>query len=208
MEYNSSLYLVPTPIGNLQDITLRALEVLKYVDIILAEDTRTTGVLLKHYQISKPLKSYHIFNEHKTIAQLIGKFQSGRAKVKVNGLYGIIDIDGKEVVPPKYEVIQPFKDNRARVSANQLWGIIDMNGKEIVPVKYEKIGLFQNRKAHIREDGKWGIISWDGKVITAPKYDKIISIDRGFAKVMSNSYWGISATFPLKLREDSSPFNS
>jgi len=93
MEYNSSLYLVPTPIGNLQDITFRALEVLKNVDTILAEDTRTTGILLKHYQVSKPLKSYHTFNEHKTIDQLIEKFRAGQKMALVSdaGTPGISD---------------------------------------------------------------------------------------------------------------------
>jgi 16S rRNA (cytidine1402-2'-O)-methyltransferase len=71
------LYLVPTPIGNLLDITLRALEVLKSVDLILAEDTRTTGKLLKHYEIKRPLQSYHIFNEHKTIEKLIERMERG-----------------------------------------------------------------------------------------------------------------------------------
>ncbi|MFN3404608.1 MAG: 16S rRNA (cytidine(1402)-2'-O)-methyltransferase [Cytophagaceae bacterium] len=71
------LILVPTPIGNLEDITFRAVRVLKEVDLILAEDTRTSGVLLKHYEISKPLQSYHIFNEHKTVQSIIEKLQSG-----------------------------------------------------------------------------------------------------------------------------------
>ena len=63
----STLYVVPTPIGNLEDITLRAIRVLKEADFILAEDTRTTGQLLKHYEISNQLISHHIHNEHKTV---------------------------------------------------------------------------------------------------------------------------------------------
>jgi 16S rRNA (cytidine1402-2'-O)-methyltransferase len=78
MEFNSSLYLVPTPIGNLDDMTIRALEVLKSVDMILAEDTRTSGVLLKHYEISNVLKSYHIHNEHKQTERIINELKSGK----------------------------------------------------------------------------------------------------------------------------------
>lgn len=71
------LFLVPTPIGNLKDITLRSIEVLKNADIILAEDTRTSGHLLKHLEISRPLQSYHIFNEHKTVEKLVERMRSG-----------------------------------------------------------------------------------------------------------------------------------
>ena len=71
------LYLIPTPIGNLKDITLRAIEVLKAVDVILAEDTRTTGKLLKHFEINRPLQSYHIFNEHKTVEKLVERMKKG-----------------------------------------------------------------------------------------------------------------------------------
>jgi len=73
----TSLYLVPTPIGNLADITLRALDKLKAVHHIVAEDTRTSGVLLKHYGIDKPLSSFHIFNEHKKLEGLISRMQQG-----------------------------------------------------------------------------------------------------------------------------------
>ncbi|HSF54578.1 MAG TPA: 16S rRNA (cytidine(1402)-2'-O)-methyltransferase [Algoriphagus sp.] len=72
-----SLFLVPTPIGNLKDITLRAIEVLKTVDVILAEDTRTSGILLKHLEISRPLQSYHIFNEHKAVEKLVDRMKKG-----------------------------------------------------------------------------------------------------------------------------------
>ena len=71
------LYLVPTPIGNLEDITLRALRILKEVDTILAEDTRTTGNLLRHYQIDKPLYSHHLHNEHKTVENIVQRILQG-----------------------------------------------------------------------------------------------------------------------------------
>ena len=72
------LYLVPTPIGNLKDITLRALEVLKEVDLILAEDTRTSSHLLNHYQITKPISPYHQHNEHKIVQHLVDQLKSGK----------------------------------------------------------------------------------------------------------------------------------
>lgn len=73
----SKLYIVPTPIGNLKDITFRAIEVLMEVDVILAEDTRTSGKLLKHFEINTPLQSHHMHNEHKTVEGLINKLKSG-----------------------------------------------------------------------------------------------------------------------------------
>lgn len=71
------LYVVPTPVGNLEDITLRALRVLKEADLILAEDTRTSSVLLKHYDIHTPLKSHHKFNEHETSDEMASRIAAG-----------------------------------------------------------------------------------------------------------------------------------
>lgn len=71
------LYLVPTPIGNLQDITLRALEILKTVDVVLAEDTRTSGLLLKHYGITAKLQAYHQHNEHRELEGLVHRMAAG-----------------------------------------------------------------------------------------------------------------------------------
>ena len=87
------LYLVPTPIGNLKDITLRALEVLQQVDVILAEDTRTTSKLLNHYQIQKPLTPYHQHNEHKILQHLIDQLITGKVMAVVTdaGTPGISD---------------------------------------------------------------------------------------------------------------------
>jgi 16S rRNA (cytidine1402-2'-O)-methyltransferase len=87
------LYLVPTPIGNLQDITLRAIEVLKSVDLVLAEDTRTSSKLLNHYQISKPLTPFHQHNEHQVLQHLIDQLQQGKTMALVTdaGTPGISD---------------------------------------------------------------------------------------------------------------------
>ncbi|WP_127136391.1 16S rRNA (cytidine(1402)-2'-O)-methyltransferase [Flagellimonas oceanensis] len=71
------LYLVPTPIGNLEDMTLRAIKVLKEVDVVLAEDTRTSGKLLKHFEIDTPLQSHHMHNEHRQVEGLVQKMKEG-----------------------------------------------------------------------------------------------------------------------------------
>ncbi|BDD07639.1 ribosomal RNA small subunit methyltransferase I [Fulvitalea axinellae] len=84
METKGKLYLVPTPIGNMEDITLRALRILREADAILAEDTRTSGVLLKHYEIEKPLKSYHIHNEHKTVTDVVERLKRGETLALVS----------------------------------------------------------------------------------------------------------------------------
>ncbi|GAB7258020.1 16S rRNA (cytidine(1402)-2'-O)-methyltransferase [uncultured Polaribacter sp.] len=73
----SKLYLVPTPIGNLEDITFRAIKVLKEVDFILAEDTRTSGKLLKHFEISTQMHSHHMHNEHKSVKGVVQRIQNG-----------------------------------------------------------------------------------------------------------------------------------
>lgn len=89
----TSLYLVPTPIGNLKDITLRALEILKEVDLILAEDTRTSGVLLQHYQIQKPLSPFHQHNEHKVLHHIVNQLFEGKKMALITdaGTPGISD---------------------------------------------------------------------------------------------------------------------
>lgn len=93
MDRSISLYLVPTPIGNRGDITLRALEVLKSVDAVLAEDTRTSGALLKHYGIEKPLIAFHIHNEHQSEDRILRRMAAGErfALVSDAGTPGISD---------------------------------------------------------------------------------------------------------------------
>ncbi len=87
------LYIVPTPIGNLEDITLRAIRVLKEADLILAEDTRTTAVLLRHYGITTPMRSHHKFNEHATAVRIASEIAAGQtiALVSDAGTPGISD---------------------------------------------------------------------------------------------------------------------
>jgi 16S rRNA (cytidine1402-2'-O)-methyltransferase len=87
------LYIVPTPIGNLQDITLRSLDVLKKVDLILAEDTRTSSKLLNHYQITKPLSPYHQHNEHQVLQHLVNQLLQGKTMALISdaGTPGISD---------------------------------------------------------------------------------------------------------------------
>jgi len=87
------LYLIPSPIGNLGDITYRAVEVLKSADGILCEDTRTSGILLRHYNIQKPLTPYHQHNEHKILTHLIEQLQAGKTYALITdaGTPGISD---------------------------------------------------------------------------------------------------------------------
>lgn len=87
------LYIVPTPIGNLKDITLRALEILQEVDLILAEDTRTSSKLLNHYNITKPISPYHQHNEHKIFQHLVEQLSNGRKMALITdaGTPGISD---------------------------------------------------------------------------------------------------------------------
>ena len=89
----SKLYIVPTPIGNLDDMTYRGVNILLSADLILAEDTRNTGILLKYYAIDKPMKPYHAFNEHKVVNQLTGRIARGEtmALVSDSGTPGISD---------------------------------------------------------------------------------------------------------------------
>ncbi len=90
---HGSLYIVPTPIGNLGDITFRALEVLKAADLILAEDTRTSGKLLKHFQVDTPVRSYHMHNEHRVLEQVVERIKRGDTLALISdaGTPGISD---------------------------------------------------------------------------------------------------------------------
>lgn len=105
-----TLYLVPTPVGNLEDITQRALRVLRDADLILAEDTRTSGILLKHFDIKNPMLSYHKFNEHRTVQGIVERLLAGQtiALVSDAGTPGISDpgfLLAREAIKEGIEVI-------------------------------------------------------------------------------------------------------
>lgn len=103
------LYIVPTPIGNLADITFRAIDVLKSVDLILAEDTRTSSVLLQHYQVQKPITPYHQHNEHKIFQHLADQLQAGKTMALLTdaGTPGISD--------PAFLLVRECVKNNVRV---------------------------------------------------------------------------------------------
>lgn len=105
----SKLFLVPTPIGNLEDITIRAINVLKSVDLILAEDTRTSGFLLKRYEIRKPMISHHKFNEHRSSQQIVDRLKAGQSIALISdaGTPGISD--------PGYFLVKHCLDNDIEV---------------------------------------------------------------------------------------------
>ena len=105
-----TLYLVPTPVGNLEDITYRALRILKEADLILAEDTRTSGILLKHFEIKNAMLSYHKFNEHKTVDRVVERLRAGETVAVISdaGTPGISDpgfLVAREAIRAGVEVI-------------------------------------------------------------------------------------------------------
>lgn len=104
------LYLIPTPIGNLSDMTYRAVELLNVVDLILAEDTRTSSVLLRHYNIHKPISSYHQHNEHKIVSHLIDQLLMGKTMALITdaGTPGISD--------PAYLLVKACVENGVEVN--------------------------------------------------------------------------------------------
>ncbi len=106
----AQLFIVPTPIGNLGDITFRAIEVLKSVDLILAEDTRTSGKLLKHYEIETPLKSHHMHNEHKLVESIAKRILSGE------NMALITDAGTPAISDPGYLLVNACVENNIEVS--------------------------------------------------------------------------------------------
>ncbi len=109
MTQETALFIVPTPIGNLEDITLRAIRVLKEVDVILAEDTRKSGILLKHLEISKPMQSYYAFNEKKVINGIMDRLMSGEKMALIS------DAGTPAISDPGYLLVNTCLENNISV---------------------------------------------------------------------------------------------
>lgn len=105
------LYLVPTPIGNLKDMTFRAIETLRESDLILAEDTRNSGILLKHYEISTPMRSYHAHNEHQATEEIIRQLKDGKT------FSLITDAGSPGISDPGYLLVRACVENQIEVIA-------------------------------------------------------------------------------------------
>ncbi|EAS20615.1 tetrapyrrole methyltransferase [Flavobacteria bacterium BBFL7] len=105
------LYLVPTPIGNLADITYRAVEILKDVDLILAEDTRTSGKLLQHYEIKTPMLSYHMHNEHKIVDHVVSRIKNGEKMALIT------DAGSPGISDPGFLITRKMLENNLDVEA-------------------------------------------------------------------------------------------
>lgn len=108
---SGKLFLVPTPIGNLSDMTYRAVETLKSSDLILAEDTRNSGVLLKHFEISTPMRSYHAHNEHKVTDEIVEQLKQGK-------IYSLIsDAGSPGISDPGYLLVKACIENQIEIIA-------------------------------------------------------------------------------------------
>jgi 16S rRNA (cytidine1402-2'-O)-methyltransferase len=105
----AKLYVVPTPVGNLEDMTFRAIRTLKEVDLILAEDTRTSGFLLKHFEIKTPMQSHHKFNEHKTVESVVQRIKNGQAVALIS------DAGTPAISDPGFLVVRQCVENGIEV---------------------------------------------------------------------------------------------
>lgn len=108
---SGKLFLVPTPIGNLSDMTYRAVETLKSSDLILAEDTRNSGVLLKHFEISTPMRSYHAHNEHKVTDEIVEQLKQGKTYALIS------DAGSPGISDPGYLLVKACIENQIEIIA-------------------------------------------------------------------------------------------
>lgn len=141
------LYLVATPIGNLADITLRALDLLKSCDLILCEDTRHSKRLLSHYQISKPLRSYHQFNERESLERLIEELQSGKTIALIS------DAGSPAIADPGYLIVKRCREEKIPVFSlpgpSALIAALTISG--LPSERFQFMGFLSKKESHLKE---------------------------------------------------------
>jgi hypothetical protein len=120
----------------------------------------------------------------------VGTFHEGKANVQQNGKWGVVDLEGNEVVSLRYDYIDDFSEGRARVKRDERYGFIDLDGNEVVSLKYGYCGDYHESRAVIKRNGKWGVVDLEGKVVVPPKYNSIGYYQEGRASVMLNWKYG------------------
>jgi len=110
-----------------------------------------------------------------------------------DGKFGVVDISGREVVPPKYDEVFPFEKGRAWVKLNGKYGMIDKNGKEVIPIKYDAVVVSDEGIIWVKIDDKWGIMDTSGKEISPPVYDyeAVTPFTNGVAWILKDNKWGL-----------------
>jgi hypothetical protein len=120
----------------------------------------------------------------------IGNFYEGRTTISIDDKYGIVDLDGNEVVFPKYDDIYTFSEGRARVNLNGKCGVIDLNGNEVTPFIYDYVGYYHEGRVSVRLNGKGGFIDLEGNEVVPLRYDRLGIFSEGRANVELNGKWG------------------
>jgi hypothetical protein len=120
----------------------------------------------------------------------VGDFNEGRAWVEINYKYGIVDLDGNEVIPLKYDKVGNFKEGRVEIELNGKYGFVDLEGNEVIPPKYDRFGNFYDGIARVMLNRKWGVVDLDGNEVVPLKYDWLGDFKDGRARVMLNNKLG------------------
>jgi hypothetical protein len=121
----------------------------------------------------------------------IGNYRDGRARVELNEKYGLVDLEGNEVVPPTYDAIYNFSEGRVTVELNGKCGAIDLDGNVVVPLRYDWVYDYQEGRARVKINGKFGFVDLDGNEVVPPTYDSAGCYHKGRAGVKLNGKYGV-----------------
>jgi hypothetical protein len=145
------------------------------------------GRLLKHLKLLSSNAHHYLYQPTYFAADPLNK---GRTKVKKASKHGLIDTNGKVIVPVIYEELEYFKDGRAMAKKSSKWGFINARGKEIIPFNYDSASYFNDGRAPVKKDGKYGFINNEGDLVVPLIYDQVFGFLDGTAKVMKDGKWG------------------